>query len=205
MWVLAAVKHWYKQGAFAKPPNILVCVAREETVEMLWEQMKGQCKETARRQRIIPLLLPSLGTAALTCPSLLMHAVSLSRDWSRCQGSPRHKGSGGLWPWWQLNIPSPALQICLSHFVFSASHEREMGKKQQRLRGEGRRGGYCIPLQALGVYLCRSLGLSERSCGEAALGRLDAQWECCLGLFDVPGPFSLIPSLPSGLFALQRN
>lgn len=34
---------------------------------------------------------------------------------------------------------------------------------------------------------------------------LDAQWECCLCLFDVPGPFSLIPSLPSGLFALHRD
>lgn len=34
---------------------------------------------------------------------------------------------------------------------------------------------------------------------------LDAQWECCLCLFDVPGPFSLMPSLPSGLFALHRD
>lgn len=34
---------------------------------------------------------------------------------------------------------------------------------------------------------------------------LDARWEFCLSLSDVPGPFSLMPSLPSGLFALHRD
>ncbi len=32
-----------------------------------------------------------------------------------------------------------------------------------------------------------------------------SRWECCLSLFDVPGPFCLMPSIPSGLFALQKD
>lgn len=43
----------------------------------------------------------------------------------------------------------------------------------------------------------------ELSWGGAVFGWLDARWECCPSLFDVPGPFSLMPSLPSGLFALS--
>ncbi len=49
---------------------------------------------------------------------------------SRGQRLPEHKGRRDWRPRWRLNIPSPALQNCLSHFVFccSASCERKMSK-----------------------------------------------------------------------------
>ena len=86
-------------------------------------------------------------------------------------------------------------------------------KKRYDRRGGGISGGgwrwrgwrvsYSIYLRALWVCLWRSLGLTERSWGGAVFGCLDARWECCPSLFNVPRPFSLMQSLPSGLFALS--
>lgn len=110
-----------------------------------------------------------------------------------------------------LTFQSPALRdlfialcLLLSCLLWKAD-ERKKTPPIQRWKREGKNGGYSIYLQPPGVCLWRSLVLSERSWGGAVFGWLDARWERCLSLFDVPGPFSLMPSLPSGLFALQRD
>lgn len=150
---MVAVKRWYKSGLL---PNHQMY----RFVLRLKRQFKGcgsKWQDSARKQLHVtassPFLLPSLGTATFTYPSLLTRAVSLSPDWSRCQRSSEHKGSGGSWRRLRLNIPSPALQICLSHFVFSASHERETSEKTPPIERGGKLGGYSIYLQGPGVCL----------------------------------------------------
>lgn len=47
----------------------------------------------------------------------------------------RQLGGGHSHPPQRLNIPRQTLQICLSWYVFSASHEREMSKKTVAIAG----------------------------------------------------------------------
>lgn len=177
--------------------------------------MAGRDKEPVPCRHIALLHLPSLGTATVTyqTPSISFdeaHAVSLSPDWSRwtpeVRGRLSTKAAGARGRGEGLTF-----QRRLSRFVYRTLSfaflplVKGRRAKTPPIERGGKKGGYSIYLQALGVCLWRSLGLSERSWGGAVFGCLDARWECCLSLFDVPGPFSLMPSLPSGLFALQRD
>lgn len=144
VWDLAPSlgSRWHKPGP---SPSVLLGAVGLGS-EWLWEQIARQCGELVPHYCVIPLYVPSLGTATLAYPSLLTCAGSLSRDWSLCQRSCSHKGSwvggGHSHPPQRLNIPRQTLQICLSCYVFSASHEREMSKKTVAIAGRREAKGW---------------------------------------------------------------
>lgn len=97
----------------------------------------------------------------------------------------------------RFDIPSPAFEVSLSQCVFSVlfswKGDDSGGEKNTA-------AGAVIPsvCRPPGLCLWRSLSLSESSQGGAVLGRLDPRHLFCRSLFDVPGPFSLMPSLALG-------
>lgn len=201
---------WVLAGIFAKPSNFtiqrLCCDWRASLKVGATNGRKGQGNSYSHC--IILLHLPSLCTATFTYQIPFFSFEKIGRgelrrsEVIRVQRQQGLSGRGGgltfhpLFRFVYRTLSFASLPLMKGRRAKTPQIETE--SREKSIQG----GGYCI--YNLGLCLWRSLGLTESNWGGAVFGCLDARWECCLSLFDVPGPFSSMPSPSLGCLYFRR-